>query len=605
MGAVGAAGGVAVGGVIVSALGWQWVFLVNVPIGVLGLLAGTRLLPRDGIDLRAVRRGELDLPGMVTGTGCLLLTVYVATKGAEGLAGPAALAAGGVAVLLGAAFVLAERRAATPVLPFRLFRTRASPARALGTSWSARRMCRSSSSCRCTSRKCTTTAPSGSGLAVLPIALAGIPVARLLIPRALRAVGPRMVLAGGMALLTVALLLLSRIPAHADYAADFLPAAFVFAVGLPACFVGATMPAMRAAAPGETGIVSGVVNTAQRLGAGLGVAVLAAVATSRTTHHGGAPADAVNAGFHLAFLGAATVAALGLLVALASLRELAQGAGPRGPGTPPRACPDGRTRPSWGFHLPWRSQFRYVVAGRAVPRAPWLALCAEVSVFQGLGELRAQPRRRGSNNAPQGAAPQGRGELRAQPRRREKATPQHVAPPGRFQAAGWRGTVARDGSAPASWRRSQAVKSSAQAAYQPAWASWRSHRSALARLREAGGQGAGHPHRGQRVGARVVGAVEHDAVDRAGRLQGPLAAAVLVQRPVDDQRVDHGRRAARRGRPAGQRVAAQLRVQQREVEGRVVDDDRDGCRPSTPRTASAISAATSARGGPRRRRGRC
>ncbi|CAG6397327.1 MFS transporter [Streptomyces cocklensis] len=340
MGAVGAAGGVAVGGVIVSALGWQWVFLVNVPIGVLGLLAGSRLLPRDGIDLRAVRRGELDLPGMVTGTGCLLLAVYVATKGAEGSLDLRHWLLAGLAVLLGAAFVLAERRAATPVLPFRLFRTRDITGSALANFLVGAAHVPVFVFLSLYFQEVHHYSAVRSGLAVLPIAVAGIPVARLLIPRALRAVGPRRVLAGGMALLTVALLLLSRIPAHADYAADFLPAAFVFAVGLPACFVGATMPAMRAAAPDETGIVSGLVNTAQRLGAGLGVAVLAAVATSRTAHHGGAPADAVNAGFHLAFLGAAGVAALGLLVALASLREP-----PRAP-SPATATPHAAPAPT-------------------------------------------------------------------------------------------------------------------------------------------------------------------------------------------------------------------------------------------------------------------
>ncbi|NJP48277.1 MFS transporter [Actinacidiphila epipremni] len=323
MGAVGAAAGVAVGGAIVSALGWRWVFLINVPIGVLGLMVSGRLLPRDGIDLRAVKRSELDLPGMVTGTSSLLLLVYVITKAAEGSLDTLHWVLGGAAVVLGAAFVLIERQAQAPVLPFRLFSTRNITGSSLANFLVGAAHVPVFVFLSLYFQEVHHYSALKSGLAVLPIALAGIPVARLLIPRALKLLGPRNVLAAGMALLTVALLLLSRIPTHADYAPDFLPAAFVFAVGLPACFVGSTMPAMRAARPSETGVVSGVVNTAQRLGAGMGVAVLAAVANSRTSHHhGGTAADAVNAGFHTAFLGAAGLAVLGLLVALLVIRTV-------------------------------------------------------------------------------------------------------------------------------------------------------------------------------------------------------------------------------------------------------------------------------------------
>ncbi|MGW5352641.1 MFS transporter [Streptomyces sp. NPDC004031] len=334
MGAVGGAAGVAVGGVIVSGLGWRWVFLVNVPIGVLGLLASGRLLPRDDIHLRAVRRRELDLPGMVTGTAGLLLLVYVVTKGAEGSLDTPHRVLAGLAVLLGAAFVAVERRAGTPVLPFRIFRVRGITGSALANFLVGAAHVPVFVFLSLYFQEVRGYSAVTSGLAVLPLALVAIPVARLALPPVLKAAGPRVVLAGGAGQLAVALLLLSRIPAHADYMTDFLPAALVFAVALPACFVGSTLPAMRAADPAETGVVSGVVNTAQRLGAGLGVAVLAAVANARASHHhGGSPADAVNAGFHSAFLGAAGLAALCVPVALLVL----------GPGPEPDAAADDET----------------------------------------------------------------------------------------------------------------------------------------------------------------------------------------------------------------------------------------------------------------------
>jgi EmrB/QacA subfamily drug resistance transporter len=323
MGAVGAAAGVAVGGLIVSALGWRWVFLINVPIGVAGLVASVRLLPRDGIDLRAVRRRELDLPGMVTGTSSLLLLVYVITKAAEGSLDSLHWVLAALAVVLGAAFVLVERQAEAPVLPFRLFGSRNITGSSMASFLVGAAHVPVFVFLSLYWQEVHHYSALKSGMATLPIPIAGIPVARLLIPRALKLIGPRNVLIGGTTLLTIALLLLTRIPTHAQYAPDFLPAAFIFALGLPACFVGSTMPAMKSAPPTETGVVSGVVNTAQRLGAGMGVAVLAAVANSRTSHHhGGTRADAVNAGFHTAFLGAAGLAALCLLVALLVVRTV-------------------------------------------------------------------------------------------------------------------------------------------------------------------------------------------------------------------------------------------------------------------------------------------
>ncbi|AXI80112.1 MFS transporter [Peterkaempfera bronchialis] len=320
MGAVGAAGGVALGGAIVQLLGWEWVFLVNVPIGVAGLLLSTRLLPADGIDRRSVSRRRLDLPGMLTGTGCLLLVVYVATMASEGGLDTVQWLLAALAVVLGVSFVLIERRVAEPLLPFRIFRERNITGSSAANFVVGATHVPAFVFISLYFQEVHGYNAIRAGLAVLPIALLGIPVSRTLIPIALKRLGPRPVLAYGMAFLAVALFIMGRLPVDADYVTGFLPAAVIFAVGLPACFVGSTMPGVRAADPAETGIVSGVVNTTQRLGAGLGVAVLASVAGSHTASVGGDRATALNAGFHWAFLGASGLAVLGVVVALAIIR---------------------------------------------------------------------------------------------------------------------------------------------------------------------------------------------------------------------------------------------------------------------------------------------
>ena len=320
MGAVGAAGGVALGGIIVQTLGWEWVFLLNLPIGVAGLVLSGRLLPDDGIDLATVGRRRLDLPGMVTGTGCLLLLVYVVTAAAEGGMGAVQWLLGVLAVVLGAAFLLIERRVDEPLLPFRIFRERNISGSAAANLVVGATHVPAFVFISLYFQEVHGYSAIRAGMAVLPIALVSIPVSRTLIPVALKAVGPRLVLAFGMTAMSVALFLMGRLPVDADYLTGFLPAALIFAVGLPACFVGATMPGVKAAAPGQTGIVSGVVNTTQRLGAGLGVALLASLAQSRTASVGGDHAAALNAGFHYAFMGAAAMAVIGVVVALTVIR---------------------------------------------------------------------------------------------------------------------------------------------------------------------------------------------------------------------------------------------------------------------------------------------
>ncbi|GAA3155526.1 DHA2 family efflux MFS transporter permease subunit [Streptomyces rameus] len=319
MGAAGAAGGVALGGVIVQGLGWEWIFLLNVPIGVAGLVLSGRLLPADEENPRDAR-GRLDLPGMVTGTGCLLLVVYVVTAAAEGDLGAVQWALAALAVALGIAFLLIERRVSEPLLPFGIFRERDISGSSAANFVVGATHVPAFVFMSLYFQEVHGYSAIRAGLAVLPIAVLGIPVSRMLIPAALKRLGPRRVLAFGMALMALALALMGTLPADAAYATRFLPAAVIFAVALPACFVGSTVPGVKAAPPERTGIVSGVINTTQRLGAGLGVAVLASVAESRTAAVGGPRADALNSGFHLAFLGAAGLAVLGLVVALAVLR---------------------------------------------------------------------------------------------------------------------------------------------------------------------------------------------------------------------------------------------------------------------------------------------
>ncbi|MEE1938045.1 MFS transporter [Streptomyces sp. TRM 70361] len=321
MGAVGAAGGVVLGGLIVELFSWPWIFLINVPIGLVGLLLSGRLLPPDAGSAGVRVRERLDLPGIVSGTAALLLLVYAVTVAAEGELDPFTGLLAVVGLAFGAVFVRVELRSADPLLPFRFFRNPDITGCTVASVLVGAAHVPAFVFLALYFQEVQDYTPLESGLAVLPVAAVNLVVSRTVVPPVLAAWGPRMVLTLGMAFLAAGLLMLSRLPVGLDFMTDYLPGALIFAVGLPAVFVGATLPAVKAVAESETGVVSAVVNTAQRIGAGLGVAVLAALAEARTGPAGGGDVTALNEGYRLTFLGAALLAAAGVAVGLWLVRR--------------------------------------------------------------------------------------------------------------------------------------------------------------------------------------------------------------------------------------------------------------------------------------------
>ncbi|HEX5441745.1 MAG TPA: MFS transporter, partial [Ktedonobacterales bacterium] len=161
-----------------------------------------------------------------------------------------------------------------------------------------------------------------AGLAILPVGSVSLLFSFLALPRLLDHLGPRGVLVAGQLLLAVALLLFARAPVPSNYLLDILPASIIAAVGLPCSFVGTNIAAVTAVKPDETGLASGLMNTAQRVGSGIGIAVLTAVFVARigspATH---ATSATLAAGFQAGFLGAAIFAVLGAVLTLVIIRQ--------------------------------------------------------------------------------------------------------------------------------------------------------------------------------------------------------------------------------------------------------------------------------------------
>ncbi|WP_119730119.1 MFS transporter [Thermomonospora amylolytica] len=325
MGAAGAAIGTAAGGPLTAGLGWPAIFWINVPVGVVALAFLGRVLPDDPPRPAGAAR-RLDVPGALTGTVALLLTGYAvgAMEEPDTRAAAWLLLAAGLALLAG--FVAIEARSPHPLMPLRLFRVREVTGSAVVNALVGAAHVPAFALLALYLQNTQGYGPTRSGLAVLPVAAVNIAVSRTLIPYALKRIGARGVLAAGLALQALAMGWFARLPEHGSYVIDVLPAALLFGIGLPAAFVGVTVPAVTAVDKADTGIAAGIVNTAQRVGSGIGVTALLLLAASVTGDPERPSRSAYVDGVQAGFAAASALAALGCLLTLTLLRNRAAAA---------------------------------------------------------------------------------------------------------------------------------------------------------------------------------------------------------------------------------------------------------------------------------------
>ncbi|MFJ1755882.1 MFS transporter [Kitasatospora sp. NPDC088134] len=321
-GAAGASLGQVLGGVLTAGLGWHWIFFINLPIGAAALLAGRRLLADDrGPGLRA----GADAPGAVLVTGGLMLGVYAIVEGGPaGWAAARTLATGAAALLLLAGFVLRQARAATPLLPLRVLARRTTALANAVQLLMLAALFGFQVLLALYLQNVQHYSALATGLAMLPAALVIAAVSLLLAARAIARFGERRTLLLGLALLTVGIALLVRLPAgHLDYARDVLPT-LLSAAGFGLAATALTALGLADARPEDAGLLSGLLNTTQQVGAALGVAVLTALA--------GGPGVT---GYRLAFGTGAALLLTALLLALALPRQRPAGAATAADGAGP------------------------------------------------------------------------------------------------------------------------------------------------------------------------------------------------------------------------------------------------------------------------------
>lgn len=310
--------GVLLGGLLTSTLSWHWIFLVNLPIGVAVYALCVALLPA----ARGHAHGEkLDVAGAVTVTLALMLAVYGVVNGNEaGWASARTLGLLGAAVVLLAAFVAIESRVKHPLMPLGLFRLRSvSVANVVGVLWAAAMFAWFFISALYMQLVLNYT-PMQIGLAFLPANVIMAVFSLGLSAKIVMRLGIRKPLAAGLGLAALGLALFARAPVDGAFVFDVLPGMVLLGLGAGMAFNPLLLAAMSEVGPTDSGLASGVVNTAFMMGGALGLAVLASAAAARTASMAAAGAQlplALTGGYNLAFgVGAVFAAVAGLLGAL-------------------------------------------------------------------------------------------------------------------------------------------------------------------------------------------------------------------------------------------------------------------------------------------------
>jgi EmrB/QacA subfamily drug resistance transporter len=310
--------GVLLGGLLTGLFDWRSIFLVNLPIGVLVVVLAMRVLPKDAPPEGPMR---LDIAGAATITLALLLAVYgvVGTEHA-GWTSPQTIGLLAAASLLLAIFLWIEARVFSPLVPLRLFASRnVSTANVIGVLWAAAMFAWFFLSALYLQRVLGY-GPMAVGLAFLPanliMAAFSISLSAMLVNR----FGFRRPLSGGLACAAAGLLLFALAPAEGDFWIHVLPPMLLLGIGAGMAFNPLLLSAMNDVAPEESGLASGVVNTAFMMGGALGLAVLASLAAGGTREalaSGATDSEALTAGYRIAFLvGAACAAGASFLAAV-------------------------------------------------------------------------------------------------------------------------------------------------------------------------------------------------------------------------------------------------------------------------------------------------
>ncbi|HEX6781134.1 MAG TPA: DHA2 family efflux MFS transporter permease subunit [Solirubrobacterales bacterium] len=314
--------GLLLGGVLTDAISWHWIFLINLPIGIAVAYMAKRLVANpDGIGLSE----GADFPGALLLTSSLMLGVFTILQIEKwGWGDSRTLILSAISAVLLALFIFRQARIANPLMPLRLFRSRNVAGSNVLQALLVAGMFGMFFLGALYLQRVLKYSPLEVGFAFLPttIVMGGLSLgfSEKLIMR----FGPRTTLIPGVCLVVVALLLFARTPVEGNYLTDLLPPFLLIGIGVGTSFPAIMTLAMSGATPEDAGLASGLVNTSMQVGGSIGLAVLATLSTERTNSllaDGEGHLQALNSGYHVAYLIGAGLAATAVAIAVFVLRD--------------------------------------------------------------------------------------------------------------------------------------------------------------------------------------------------------------------------------------------------------------------------------------------
>lgn len=318
----GAAAGLLFGGILTEYFGWQWNFLVNVPIGVIVALLVGRVVPESKGELK---HKHLDLLGATLVTSGLITLVYGLVKAPEyGWTSNKSLIFFSVSAALLIAFIFNELKSKQPLVPFSIFKIRNLRAANMVQFPITASMFAMFFFLTLYVQEILGFSPVMTGLAFLPVTIV-IGIGSALTSSLVTKIGYKPSMVVGPLFLAAGLLVFSNLEVLGSYWADVFPGLMLMAVGLGSMFVSITIAATSGVKPDQSGLASGILNTSQQVGGALGLAILSGIYSSGlkdSLTKGDNPSLAQVNGFHDAFVVAACFALAASAIAFFAVKHV-------------------------------------------------------------------------------------------------------------------------------------------------------------------------------------------------------------------------------------------------------------------------------------------
>src|ERR1700704_421475 len=314
--------GLLAGGLLTEWVNWQWIFFINLPVGVATFWLGSLLI--DETESLGLRQG-VDIAGSVLVTSAMVLGVYAIVTAAEyGWASAHTLVFGAAALVLLASFLVLESRLANPIMPLRILRIRSLVGASVARAMLATGMFATFFLGTLYLQQVRGYSAFGTGLAFIPWSIALGVLSLGITANLMRRFGPRRILISGMIAIIAALAMMANAGPNASYFPELFVAYILFGIGAGTSFMPLITIAMSEVPAKDAGLASGIANVAMQISAAIGLAALGTISTDHSkalAAQGYSLPIALTGGYQLAFGIAAACVAVGLLVVLVVLRS--------------------------------------------------------------------------------------------------------------------------------------------------------------------------------------------------------------------------------------------------------------------------------------------